>query len=75
MSPGVGPARYRRAGEPQVAVLQQWCRRELADFKPRCGAGVGSAQKTWPAAVPLRKVPEVTSTEGILHRTRLLRRR
>ena len=46
-----------------------------ADFKPRCGAGAGSAQKTRPAAVPLRKVPEVTSTEGILHRTRLLLRR
>ena len=36
---------------------------------------VGSTQPTQPAAVPLRKVPEVRSTEGFLQRTMLLLRR
>lgn len=45
------------------------------DFEPRCGARVGRTQPTQPAAVPLRKVPEVRSTDRFLHRTRLLLRR
>ena len=75
VSPGIGPTRYRRAGALKWWSFNSSAGMSSTDFEPRCGARVGSTQPTQPAAVPLRKVPEVRSTEGFLQRTMLLLRR
>lgn len=63
------------AGGPQAVVFHQECRHDDGLRAQVWGLSRwGAPQPTQPAAVPLRKVPEVRSTDRFLHRTRLLLR-